>query len=133
DRMLVELLLGTGMRIGSALAIDVGDLDFAHGEIALRTTKDDRPSSAVMTTAIAKKLKTFLGARTEGPVFIAGDHGVSMRDAQRQVATSPHEQAQQVDLFIGRHGAIECRPTRTPEGRVELQQPPPTTALPKDA
>jgi len=39
DRMLVELILGTGMRIGSALALDVSDLDFAHGEITLRTTK----------------------------------------------------------------------------------------------
>src|SRR5690606_17968118 len=27
DRMLVELLLGTGIRLGSALALDVGDVD----------------------------------------------------------------------------------------------------------
>jgi len=45
DRMLVELLLGTGIRIGSALGLDIGDIDFAHGEIILRTTKNDRPRS----------------------------------------------------------------------------------------
>jgi site-specific recombinase XerD len=43
DRMLVELLLGTGIRIGS-LALEVGDLDYEHGEIRLRRTKDDRPT-----------------------------------------------------------------------------------------
>ncbi|MEO6594180.1 MAG: site-specific integrase, partial [Planctomycetota bacterium] len=36
DCMLVELLLGTGIRIGSALALDVGDIDFDHGELTLR-------------------------------------------------------------------------------------------------
>jgi len=86
DRILVELLLGTGMRIGSALAIDVGDLDFAHGEIALRTTKNDRPCSAVMPPALAKRLKAFVGGRTDGPVFLAGDHRVSMRHAQRRLS-----------------------------------------------
>ena len=45
--MLVELLLGTGIRIGSALALTSETLDFAqHGEVTLRTTKNDRPTTA---------------------------------------------------------------------------------------
>jgi len=87
DRMLVELLLGTGIRIGSALALDVGDLDFAHGEIRLRTTKNDRPTTAVMPAAIAKRLRAFVAGRADGPLFLAGDHRVSMRHAQRRLAT----------------------------------------------
>jgi integrase/recombinase XerC len=86
DRMLVELLLGTGIRIGSALALDVGDLDFDHGEIRLRTTKNDRPTTAVLPAGIAEKLKAFVAGRTEGSVFLAGDHRVSMRHAQRRLA-----------------------------------------------
>jgi integrase/recombinase XerC len=86
DRMLVELLLGTGIRLGSALALDVGDLDFEHGEIRLRTTKNDRPCTAVMPAALAKSLKAFVSGRTEGPVFLAGDHRVSMRHVQRRLA-----------------------------------------------
>ena len=86
DRMLVELLLGTGMRIGSALALDVADLDFAHGEIALRTTKNDRPTTVVMPAAIAKRMKAFVAGRTEGPVFMAHEHRVSMRHAQRRLS-----------------------------------------------
>jgi integrase/recombinase XerC len=86
DRMLVELLLQTGIRIGSALALDVSDIDFAHGEITMRTTKNNRPSTAVLPAAVAEKLKGFLAARTQGPVFQAGDRRISMRHAQRRVA-----------------------------------------------
>ena len=87
DRMLVELLLGTGVRIGSALAIDVEDIDFTHGEIALLTTKNDRPCTAVLPAAVCAKLKAFVGDRTTGPVFMAGgDRRVSMRHMQRRLA-----------------------------------------------
>ena len=84
--MLVELLLGTGIRIGSALALDVGDLDFDHGEIKLRTTKNDRPTTAVLPASVAKSLEAFGAERTEGAVFLAGDHRVSMRHAQRRLS-----------------------------------------------
>jgi integrase/recombinase XerC len=86
DRMLVELLLGTGIRIGSALALDVPDLDFAHGEIRLRTTKNDRPCTAVMPAVLVKRLRAFVAGRTDGPVFLAGGHRISMRHAQRRLA-----------------------------------------------
>ena len=85
DRMLIELLLGTGVRIGSAIALDIEDLDLAHGELTLRTTKNDRPITAVLPAAIAEKLKVFLGTRTTGPVFLAGDHRVSIRHVQRRI------------------------------------------------
>src|SRR5262249_35063050 len=59
DRMLVELLLSTGIRIGSALALDVGDIDFAHCELALRHTKNDRPTTALVPKTVVEKLRTF--------------------------------------------------------------------------
>jgi integrase/recombinase XerC len=86
DRMLVELLLGTGIRIGSALALEIGDIDFEHGEAALRTTKNDRPATAVMPVTVAKSLRVFIGDRTSGPVFLARDRRISMRHAQRRLA-----------------------------------------------
>jgi len=86
DRMLVELLLGTGVRIGSALALDVEDVDFAHGEITLRTTKNNRPTTAMVPASVAEKLKGFVADRTDGPVFLAGDRRISMRHAQRRLA-----------------------------------------------
>lgn len=86
DRMLIELLLATGIRIGSALALDVEDIDFDHQEIALRRTKNDRPATVVMPKAIAEKLTGFLRDRSSGPVFLAGDRRISTRHAQRRLA-----------------------------------------------
>ena len=54
--------------------------------MTLRTTKGDKPTNAVMPTAVAKKLKSFIGSRATGPLFMAGDHRVSVRHMQRRVA-----------------------------------------------
>ena len=85
DEMLVHLLLGCGIRIGSALAIDVDDIDFAHGEIRLRTTKNDRPTTVLLPKPLAKALRAFVANRT-GPLFTASDRRVSMRHTQRRLA-----------------------------------------------
>jgi integrase/recombinase XerC len=85
DRMLVNLLLHTGIRIGSALALDVADIDLEHAEIALRTTKNDRPTTVLLPKVLAKDLRTFVATRT-GPLFTAGDRRVSMRHVQRRLA-----------------------------------------------
>ena len=86
DRALIELLLGTGVRIGSAIGLDVEDLDLDHGEVTLRRTKNNRPTTAVLPAAIGEKLKVFLGTRTTGPLFLAGDRRVSVRHTQRRIA-----------------------------------------------
>ncbi|MCA8948429.1 MAG: tyrosine-type recombinase/integrase [Planctomycetes bacterium] len=86
DRMLIELLLGAGIRVGSALALDVEDVDLAHGELALRSTKGDRPTTAVLPADIVKQLRGFLAGRTTGPVFVAGDRRLSTRHAQRRLS-----------------------------------------------
>jgi integrase/recombinase XerC len=86
DRVLVLLLLKTGVRIGSALALDVGDVDFANAELMLRSTKNDRPTTAVLPKDVSKKLRTFVAGRIDGPVFLANGHRVSMRHAQRRLA-----------------------------------------------
>jgi integrase/recombinase XerC len=86
DRLLVQLLLRTGIRIGSALALDVKDVDLAHGELTLRSTKNDNPATAVMPATLVTVLREFLGDRTTGPVFQAGTGRISMRHAQRRVS-----------------------------------------------
>ncbi len=80
------MLLGTGIRFGSALAIDVDDIDFEHGELALRTTKNDRPATGLMPVAVAEKLKAFIGDRITGPVFVARGKRISRRHAQRRLS-----------------------------------------------
>jgi len=86
DRMLVQLLLQTGIRIGSALALDVEDVDLEHGELTLRSTKNDNRTTAVLPATVVTALRKFLGDRTTGPVFLARDRRVSMRHAQRRIS-----------------------------------------------
>jgi integrase/recombinase XerC len=84
DRMLIHLLLQTGIRIGSALALDVEDVDLAHGELALRSTKGDRPTTALLPAATA--LRGFIGKRDTGPLFLAHGNRICMRHAQRRIS-----------------------------------------------
>jgi len=86
DKMLIILLLQTGVRIGSALALDVADLDFDHGEITVRRAKNDRPSTFVMPKVLGDDLKRFVAGRN-GPVFRANGARISMRHAQRRITT----------------------------------------------
>ncbi len=69
DEMLVRLLLGAGLRIGSAVALDVGDVDLAGGELRLRTTKGDVPETVYLSADLVTRLGSYVGDRTTGPLF----------------------------------------------------------------
>ncbi|MCB9877007.1 MAG: tyrosine-type recombinase/integrase [Planctomycetes bacterium] len=86
DHILIELLLGTGIRIGSAIGLDIEDIDLGHGELTLRKSKNDRPATAVLPKGTAEMLRVFVSDRTAGPLFLAGGRRLSMRHAQRRIA-----------------------------------------------
>lgn len=86
DRVLITLLLNAGIRIGSAVGIDIEDIDFEHSELHLRTAKNDARATAVLPKAAAEPLRGLIGNRKTGPVFMAGDRRMSLRHAQRRIA-----------------------------------------------
>jgi len=86
DRALILLLLLAGVRIGSAIGLDVEDVDFEHGELHLRSGKNDARSTVVLPAAAAKALCKLVGDRMTGPVFTAGGRRISVRNAQRRIA-----------------------------------------------
>ncbi len=97
DYALFHLLLGAGLRIGSALALDVRDVDLERGEVHVRTTKGDRPAVVLLPREVRDHLRAYLAGRTERPLF----PGVSTRHANRrlkfwlgkagiQASASPH-------------------------------------------
>ncbi|HEX5050414.1 MAG TPA: tyrosine-type recombinase/integrase [Planctomycetota bacterium] len=86
DRMLIQLLLGCGLRLGSALGLDVGDVDLVHNELQVRKAKGDRPCTVMTPNTISKRLRAFIGDRVDGPLFLANGHRVSTRHAQRRLA-----------------------------------------------
>jgi site-specific recombinase XerD len=89
DRMLVHILLHCGIRLGSALGLDIDDVDLEHHELHIRKAKGDRPAVVLMPKAVAKDLRAFLRGRNSGPLFLAGtksDRRISTRHAQRRIA-----------------------------------------------
>lgn len=80
DYALIHLLLATGLRIGSALALRVEDLDLPRGEATVLKAKGARPAVAILSREIAEHLGWFLGDRTRGALF-----QITSRHARRQV------------------------------------------------
>jgi site-specific recombinase XerD len=87
DRVLFHVMLATGIRVGSALALDVEDVDLERGELYLRTTKGDRPMPVYFNRRIGDLLRGHVRDRASGPLF-ESRHGlrVSARQVQRRLA-----------------------------------------------
>jgi site-specific recombinase XerD len=69
DAVLVQLMLGTGIRLGSALALQIEDVDLTRGDLLLRHAKGDREVRVFLPPAMRQLLRRFLRGRAEGPVF----------------------------------------------------------------
>ncbi len=87
DQALFGLMLGTGIRLGSALALELADLDLDRGEITLRRTKGNAPVVVLMSTAVRECLRAYTSGRSPGSLF-TGRRGavVSVRQVQRRFA-----------------------------------------------
>jgi site-specific recombinase XerC len=95
DRMLVLLMLRCGLRIGSAIALDVEDVDLRHAELRVRTAKGDRPGTVVMPSTVVEELGRYLGDRRHGPMLLASgqrDLGPPRTAPDRSVARSRRHQ-----------------------------------------
>ena len=87
DRALFVLMLGSGIRLGSVLALEVGDVDLERGELQLRRTKGDCPVSVPLARAVRDHLRSYVSGRSAGPLF-PGRYGaaLSARHVQRRLA-----------------------------------------------
>jgi site-specific recombinase XerC len=87
DRVLVHVMLGCGLRLGSAIGLDVKDVDLVAGELRLRQMKGSREDVAYMPADVAEKLREQIGARATGPVFIVAAGGrIGARQVHRRLA-----------------------------------------------
>ena len=69
DCMLFGLMLRTGIRVGSAVALDVDDVDLDKSEIQLRRTKGDRPDVVFLGAEVQRHLRRYLAHCEAGPLF----------------------------------------------------------------
>jgi len=85
DLVLFELMLATGIRLSSALALDVEDLDLEAAVIHLRVVKRGGEQRVFMCRRALDLLVEFVGERRSGPLFqsVSGRR-ITCRHAQRR-------------------------------------------------
>ena len=85
DRALFSFLLGTGARLGSALALEVADLDLGAGTATLRELKGGGSMTVYLRPDLVELLGTATAGRRSGPVFAGRDGGhLTPRHVQRR-------------------------------------------------
>jgi site-specific recombinase XerC len=87
DRVLVHLMLGSGLRLGSAVGLDIEDVDLGTGELRLRRMKGRREDIAFVPGPVLVMLREHLAGRAAGPVFLgAGGERMGVRQVHRRLA-----------------------------------------------
>jgi integrase/recombinase XerC len=87
DRAMVALMLGSGVRIGSAVALDAADVDLANGVLTARCVKRDRTQRIYFGADVRAKLELLIARLPgPGPVFRAPNgQRMSVRHACRRI------------------------------------------------
>jgi len=86
DHAMFHLMLATGVRVGSAVALDVEDVDLDAGEMWLRSTKGNRPDRILLGRKIRQHLRRWIHDRPSGPLFPgACDRRLSTRHVARRL------------------------------------------------
>jgi integrase/recombinase XerC len=87
DRAMVTLMLGTGIRIGSAVALDVGDVDLANGVITARCVKRDRVQRVFFGPNVRGQMERLIASLPgPGPLFRAPNgQRLTVRHACRRI------------------------------------------------
>ena len=84
DHALFSVLLSTGLRVSSAVGLDVRDLDLERSRLAV-TVKGGRRESVVLSTRMRDLLAGFVEGR-EGPVFVSNQgRRISLRQVQTRL------------------------------------------------
>jgi integrase/recombinase XerC len=87
DHLLIDLMLSSGIRLSSALALRDCDVDLARGDLVLWTAKGQRVERIVLGRDIKDHLIGFLGERAPGPLFPGKDGTpITRRHAVRRLA-----------------------------------------------
>ena len=69
DRMLVELMLATGIRLSSALGLETADVDLETGVLHVRTWKGGRVERVFLGAVVRARLAEYLASCPPGPLF----------------------------------------------------------------
>lgn len=102
DRALFATMLGVGLRVGSAVHLEVRDVDLDAADLRLRRMKNGDEDTVFLPPRIVALLRAYLAGRTTGPLFPASHGGhLTARSVHRRLglwaeradlgrAVSPH-------------------------------------------
>jgi site-specific recombinase XerD len=86
DHMLFHLMLATGIRLGSALALDRAAVDLGRAELRIEHTKGNRPEVVFLGRAVRAHLRRYMTGRGPGFLFEGRGRGpLCGRQAQRRL------------------------------------------------
>src|SRR4030095_3741179 len=86
DYALIHLLFASGIRLGSAVALGVEDIDLERAEVFLRSTKGDRRERVLLGKDIVEHLRGFLADRAAGALLTgATRNGLTGRRVHRRL------------------------------------------------
>lgn len=69
DGVLLRLMIATGIRVGSAIGLDVEDVDLDAGHLHLRRTKGGGADRVIVPDPMIPVLRGYIAGRTAGPLF----------------------------------------------------------------
>jgi site-specific recombinase XerC len=100
--VLFELMLGTGLRIGSAVGLDVDDVDLSGGTIEVRSMKGGGGQVVYFGDALRALLAGLVGDRVSGPLF----------ESRHRRRISARQVARRLEMWLGRGGCRRASPHR---------------------
>jgi len=84
DHTLFNLMLATGIRLSSALALNIEDINLEQGDVRI-SMKGDKLGRVYLNHEIQSQLKLFIVEKASGPVFTnINGHRLSHRHVQRR-------------------------------------------------
>lgn len=111
DYALFWTLLGTGIRVGSALALEVGDVELEEGRLLLREMKGGREERVRLGPEVREHLRGYLAGRRAGPVFPA-KHGGRLDRRTVQVRLAVWAEKAGIGRVVTPHGLRHTFATR---------------------
>ena len=89
DRLVIELLWSTGLRLSELARIDIADIDLAGGFVVVPRTKTNRPRVAPLSEPAVRLCRRFVGEREAGPLLGMTSHAIQLL-LRRLGAPTPH-------------------------------------------
>jgi len=75
DHAMFAVMLGTGVRVGTAVSIRVEDIDLDAGVLNVTTAKGNARGRLFIPRALIGRLRDHVGERVSGPLFCAAHGG----------------------------------------------------------